>query len=111
MGGRRGGAVVSRMSRRRLFRALLFTARGPVLPPMNKDNTAPCRGCLLSTRNPSSARAEAVPGTFLATMMSARGEGYAQKSKQSLPSFSRSKLSRHLRPVESKRAEAMEGLL
>ena len=35
----------------------------------------------------------------------------AQKSEQSLLSFTGSKLSRHLRHIYAKRAEAMEGLL
>ena len=63
----------SRRRRRILFRSLICTARGLGLPPTTKDNTAPCRGYILSARVPYAARAEAVLGTSSAKTMSAGG--------------------------------------
>ena len=90
MGGGAAAAGGSRRMRRRLFRALLYAARGPGPPPKTKDDTAPCRGCILPARDPSTSGVEAVPGTSSETTMSAGGGGGgdARESERSLLSFS-----------------------
>ena len=54
---------------------ILCAERVSGLPPTAKDYMAPRRGCLLPTRDPSSDRAEAVPGTSLVITMSTGGGG------------------------------------
>ena len=81
--------------------------------PTTKDDTDPCRGCILPACKLSTARLEAVTGMSSAKTMSSggRGGGDAHESERSLLSFSGSELSRHLHHIDSERVEAIEGLL
>ena len=60
---------------RGLFRALLCTARVPVMPLLTRDDAAPCGGCLLPTRNPSASGTAVAPGASSATTMITGGGG------------------------------------
>ena len=80
--------------------------RGPGTPTPTRDDMDPYMGCILTARDPSTARAAAAPGTSSATTTSA-GEGGredAHKSEQSLLSFVRSDLYCH---VNGEKVEAM----
>ena len=97
--GAGGGGVGELRTRRRwrgLFRALICAARVPGTPLPTRDNTAPCRECILHVQNPSDA------GTELA-MVKRIGGGGVHKSDQSLLSFAGSELSHHLRHVDVNR--------
>ena len=109
--GETGG--LRRGRRRRLFRALLCKERGPGPPPMTKDDTAMCGGCLLPARDPSTSGAAAAPRKSSATTTSAGGGegGYFHEYDQSLLSFVGSEISCHLRKIYFKRAEAVELLI
>ena len=99
--------------RRRLFRDIICAVTGPGTPPPNRDDAAPCGGFLIPSRDPSAAGVSAALGTSAAptTSFGRGGGGDAHKSERFLLSFAGSELSCHLRHVDAKRAEAMEGLI
>ena len=112
--GRGGAGGLSRKrSSRGLFMALLCTERGLGLPSSTRDNTAPCGGCLLPARDPSTSELAAAAGrsSEMTTRNEGVGVGDAHKSEQYLLSFAGSDLSRHLCHVDAKREEAAEGLI
>ena len=76
-----GETGISRRGVRRLSRTLLCAESVPGPPPLTKDNTAPFGGCLLTSRDPSIAEAEAVPGTSSAMTMSNGGGGGSHESE------------------------------
>ena len=85
------------MSSRGIFMALLLSDRVLVLPPPTRDNTTELAAAL---------------GTSSLVTMRARwgGGGDSHKSEQSLLSFARFDLSRHLFHIYDNREDSMEGL-
>ena len=70
------GEATGRSRRRRgVFRALLCTERGPVLPPPTRYDAAPCRGYLLPARYCYVTGATEAPGKSLDTTKRSRGCG------------------------------------